>query len=267
MRDGRLRLDQTPGDGLAHIVVRNELVGAFLEQLQHRIVRHRLDGGRSNRSGAGFGLRSSLRAASNSGIDIRPHNAAMRAGAGNRRQGNVVLARQPARERCGADRTCLACGVQNGRRGRCDCVLGGRGGNCERLLSLSATFIRCCRCRHRRVAFTALILLTRRINPSDRRTDCDIHAFLADDVADRAGGRRVYLHRGLVGFDLEQQVALLDGGTLGDEPARYLAGRHVHVDLGQDDFDRHQRFPRTRSRATATIPGTCGTVAFSSSGL
>ena len=49
----------------------------------------------------------------------------------------------------------------------------------------------------------------------------------------------------------------------GDDPVV-----HVHVDLGQDDLDRHQARPsRTRRRAAATMSSSCGTAAFSSTGL
>src|SRR5690606_8380244 len=105
------------------------------------------------------------------------------------------------------------------------------------------------------------------IDPGNGRAYRNIDTFLAGDVADHAAGRRVDFHRGLVGLYLEKHIALPDRCALLDEPAGDLAGRHVHVDLGQYHLDRHQRRPLTRSRAAATISGTCGTEAFSNSGL
>src|SRR5690606_25656467 len=55
MRNSLLRFHQTAGNRLAHAVVRNDFVGAFLKELENGIVRHRLWSG----SGDGFGLRRS----------------------------------------------------------------------------------------------------------------------------------------------------------------------------------------------------------------
>ena len=88
MRDGALGLDQAARNRLAHVVVRDELVGAFGKQFQHLIVRHRLC--RCSRScrrradGCGFrGRRSLGAAAGNRRLDIGLDDAAMRARAGH----------------------------------------------------------------------------------------------------------------------------------------------------------------------------------------
>jgi hypothetical protein len=81
-------------------------------------------------------------------------------------------------------------------------------------------------------------------NPGDRLTDWHNRALCGHDLTQGSTGGRFNFHRGLVGLDFKQRVALLDERTLGHEPLRDSARRHVHIDFGENDFGRHdQRFP------------------------
>ncbi len=67
----------------------------------------------------------------------------------------------------------------------------------------------------------------------------DNGAFSGGDVADDAVAGGIDFHRGLVSLNLEKQTALLDGIAFLHMPLGNFAGGHVHIDLGQYDFDRH----------------------------
>ena len=99
MRNGGFRFDQPAGNGLTHIVVRDEFVGAFLEELQHRVVGHRL-GGRSRRGTRGLRRRRCLRAAAgNCRVHVRLDDASMRTGALHARNVDAGIERDTARQR------------------------------------------------------------------------------------------------------------------------------------------------------------------------
>ena len=243
MRDGLLGLAEAARNGLAHVVVRLLGEGAGREHLLDRLVRGgcRLGGrgclGRSFRN-SGRGGRSLGAAAGERCLHVAFHHAAMRAGAGDRRQVEVVfLGNAPGeRRREGAGAAIVAVGNWRGlaaahvlhrRRPlvlmshRHFEILLGRGfARRRRLLDLGLGLRgRSARCRARVLAF--------------RRDHADnvVHRHIGravrhHDLGERALIDRLDLHRGLVGLDLGDDVARLDGVTLLLEPAREIALLH-----------------------------------------
>ena len=80
----------------------------------------------------------------------------------------------------------------------------------------------------------------------DRRADLDL-AFGDDDLQQHAVEVRLDLLRDLVGVELVQRLALLDGVALGLQPADDRAGLHALPEPGQLDLGRHHASsPATR---------------------
>ena len=98
----------------------------------------------------------------------------------------------------------------------------------------------------RRLANVTLHLGRRKVlalgdDPADAGADRQHVALGRRDKLEDARGRRVDLHRRLVGLDLEQRRALDDMLAFGRMPAAHPAGRHIHVDARHDDLNRHVR--------------------------
>ena len=184
------------------------------------------------------GLNPATGAGACDGVDVDPAVAGQRAGAGRRA---LLFAR-----------------VRFGARGT------GAGG----IRPWGRIVLHCGRIRFRRGKACGRVahLFALGIEPGDGFADWHVCAF-GDGVMQDAAVGGLDLHRGLVGLDVEQRFALGDGIALGDMPGDDLALGHVHVDLGHDDFDGHQMRPLARLRAASRMSGTCGTTAFSSSGL
>ena len=280
MRDGGLGLDQAARDGLAHIVMRDELVGAFLEQFQHLIVRHRLywRGRSGGRSAGGRGLRGRRLGATtgNRRVDIGLYHPAMRAGAGDSWRDR---ARPPGPDGGPAEsRGALADGGRSPPLwGRCPAGQRGARQNATQAgqrppLSASPTSPP----RGGRLAprpalpsDNSPIGLTIGIDPRHGRADRDIHALLAgdDSAATPLAGASISIAALSVSISNSTSPFL----TLAPSSANQreicpvamsmsTLGRMTSVGIAQ-------RTPFTRSRAAAMMSGTCGTVAFSSSGL
>src|SRR6202158_1542142 len=118
-------------------------------------------------------------------------------------------------------------------------------------------------------SYSAALCFAVRVDPGDRGSDRDRLACDVRQVADNAGARRLDFHHRLARFHVEQDIAVLHAVALGNFPGDDDAGFHVHVDLRQDHFDRrHHAFPsRTRRRVARTMSSSCGTEAFSRTGL
>jgi hypothetical protein len=178
-------------------------------------------------------------------------HAAVGARAADLVQINAALAREAAGQRRGAQQCCFAGGAHFRRGGSGD----GRGDFGHGLR----------RIRRRTRSGNRL---TRLQNPANNLADRHGHADHTVYALDNPVGGRVDLHRRLVGLDLEHDLALGDGVAVLDIPVRDLAFAHVHVDARQYQFHRHaQALTSSERRAAATMSGTWGTAAFSSSGL
>src|SRR5262249_36101980 len=246
MRDGLLRLHQTGGDGRAHAVERHLLERhVAVERLDVFGARPRGDGDAGRRGWAWRGLRRGARG----GLDVARPDAAVRTGRRNGGEIDAAFRREPARQRRHASaareprravialrrthleerieldrcrRGGLRCG--GGRRHGRPPSRGRRGGGRRR----PGPRLRPPPPPRRGAAARAVA------DPGDdgaaRRPPARRHA----DFGEHAGGRRRHLHRHLVGLDLEQVVAGLDGVAGRLEPLRDLAFRHGLAEL------RHQ---------------------------
>ena len=250
MRDRRLRLDQAAGDGLAHIVVRHEFVGARLEQLQHRLVRHRLDAGAGRAApAAGLAAGAALApppaiAASTSALTTRPCGpvpltaaTSTPASLAMRRASGEAKMREPSADAAAS----LAAA---------DLPAGHRLGLAGQRPPLSASQIS----PPRAGATGAFCLLRRRLRTLGRRAGIlalggkhrdqrvDLDAFGAgrdDDLRDRAFIDSLDLHGRLVGLDLGDHVARLDLVAFLDQPLGEIALFHGRRERGHGDVDRH----------------------------
>ena len=84
------------------------------------------------------------------------------------------------------------------------------------------------------------------VKQGDDGPDRNLVTGFGRDGVQTPGRGGFHLHRGLVGFDVEQRRAFFDQIALSHMPGRKGAMGHVHVHLGQDHFNRHVR-PRARS--------------------
>src|SRR5690349_20059893 len=127
--------------------------------------------------------------------------------------------------------------------------------------------------RRERLTIGYLLLLPLRdsilgVDPGHHGADRELRAVDRREIANGARCRRFHFHHRLSGLHVEQDVALTHAIAGSHVPLGDHAGFHVHVHLRQDHFDRtHQRPPRATRRAAATMTASCGTAAFSSTGL
>ena len=96
---------------------------------------------------------------------------------------------------------------------------------------------------------TARSAIARARNHRHHGADLGSLADLEADIGERAGDRRGYLHRGLVGLDLEKVVARLDGVAGRLEPLHDLAFGDGFAELRHQDVHSKPRFCR-RPRAS-----------------
>ncbi len=78
--------------------------------------------------------------------------------------------------------------------------------------------------------------------------ECDLVAGGMIDVHDHPVVVRLHLHRGLVGLDVGQDVAFLDGVAHLHQPLRDHAGFHGGAELGHRHFNRHVQSPAKSTR-------------------
>ena len=212
--------------------------------------RHDLDVGLGCAAPRGRGRR---RASDRGVLDVVGHDAPVRARAGERRQVDAALARDPARERGCLDPP--ARGLGGRRYGSCPSPAAGA--------SVAAAAVGSCLPRRpaRRSRLAAAALWRRCLGSvavldhRDRRADLDL-AFLDDDLEQDAVEIRLDLLRDLVGVELVERLALLDAVALGLEPAHDRAGLHALSEPGQLDLGRHQH---TLPRRADVAP--CGSLA------
>src|SRR6266545_2285454 len=87
--------------------------------------------------------------------------------------------------------------------------------------------------------------VARLADEGEQGADGQLGAWRGDDPAEQARGRGGH-HRGdLLGGELEQLLALLDGVALGPEPLGDHALLHRHAELGHANLGDHRRPPAT----------------------
>jgi hypothetical protein len=189
----------------------------------------------------------SLRRFSASGRQVAAHDAAPRTASADALQRDAALAGQAPGQRRGAHAACpgrLACGRLRRDLSRWRHLRLGWCVRCGRLRRFcSASGLRWGDSRIRIGRGLRLEAFAFAINPGDDGTDRHLRAAFGGDAAQDSARRRIDFHRGLVGLDFEEHVAGLDLVAFRDEPARDSAGRHVHIDLGEDDLACHVTVP------------------------
>ncbi len=181
-------------------------------------------------------------------LDVLRDDPALRAGAGQSRQVDPSLARDPPRERRRLD----PAAVPGGRDG------GGLRHSSRRALRRDRHLLARRRFLHRLRAGPFRDGLPRLADVGDRGADRHL-ALGDDDLQQHAGRLRLDLLRHLVGVELEQRLTLLHLIALGDEPADDRSCLHPLAQPGKDDLASHGRpssapLPGHRRRAARRTP-------------
>jgi hypothetical protein len=144
-------------------------------------------------------------------LDIGIRDAAVWAGAADRAHIDAKLTRVPACCRCGQDRPSSFSALPSDRRRR----------SCRTFLLGQNSFAFAIRDGH------------------EDRSHCHRVALVHVDVRNAAGVGRGYFDRGLVGFDLEQQLVLRDRIAFRDQHFEHLTLADAFAKVGQPEVTRH----------------------------